>query len=43
MPIAALQPAGELADRARLVAGQLEIGDELEAVVERRHLNPSSY
>ena len=33
--VAAVQPVDELVDRARLVAAQLEIGDEVEAVVLR--------
>ena len=41
--IAALEPLDELADRARLIAGELEIGDEVEAVVQRGHRNPQSY
>ena len=39
MRVAALQPLDELADRARLIAGELEIGDEVEAVVHGRHEN----
>ena len=35
--IAAVQPLDQLGDRPRLVAFQLEIGDEFEFVVERRH------
>ena len=40
--IAALEPLDELADGARLVAGELEIGDEVEAVVDRGHRNSQS-
>ena len=39
MRIAALEAFGQLADRARLVASQLEIGDKVEAVVQRGHGN----
>ena len=35
--VAAVQPVDELVDRARLVAAQLEIGDQVKAVVLRRH------
>ncbi len=41
--VAALQPVDQLADGAGLVAGQLEIGDEGEAVVDRGHGNRASY
>jgi hypothetical protein len=43
MRIAAIQPLDELADGALLVAGQLEIGDEVEVVVHRGHENFGSY
>ena len=42
MAIAALQPLDELGNRARLIARQLEVGDEVEAVVHGGHLNPQS-
>ncbi len=41
MRIAAIEPLGQLANGPRLVAGQLEVGDEAEAVVHGRHVNPS--
>ena len=41
--VAAVQPLDELVDRARLIAAQLEIGDEVEAVVLRRHGTRRSY
>ena len=40
MPIAPVEPLGQLADRARLIPGELEVGDEAEAVVDGRHVNP---
>ena len=43
VPISALEPFCQLANRARLVAGELEIGDEMKAVVNRGHSKPSSY
>ena len=39
MRIPARQRFGQLGDRLRLVARQLEIGHEVEAVVQRRHVN----
>ena len=43
MGVAALQPVEELPDRARLIAGKLEIGYEVETIVERGHENCKSY
>jgi hypothetical protein len=39
MPVAALEAVDELADGARLVARQLEIGDESEAIMHGGHRN----
>ena len=41
--VAALEPLHELADRARLIARQLEVGVEVEAIVDGGHGNPQSY
>ena len=38
MRVAAVQPLDELGHRADLVAAELEVGDELEAVVDGRHV-----
>jgi hypothetical protein len=35
------QPLDELVDRPRLVAAELEVGDEPEGVVFRRHVQPT--
>src|SRR6267143_348956 len=43
MLVAAFQPIHELPDRALLIAGEREIRDEREAVVEGRHRNRQSY
>ena len=40
--IAALEPFDQLANRARLVAGEREVGDEVEAVVHGGHRNSQS-
>ena len=40
--IAAFQSLGQLADRARLIAGERELRHEIEAVVHRGHRNPQS-
>ena len=39
MTVAALEPLDQLGNGARLVARQLEVGDEVEAVVDGGHLN----
>ena len=39
MRVASLQPVDELAEGALLIAGQREIGDKVEAIVEGRHAN----
>ena len=38
MPVAAPDPALQLVDRGRLVAGRLEVADDLEAAVEPRNV-----
>ncbi len=43
MLVAAIETFRQLADRASLVAGQREIGHQVEAVVNRRHTNWQSY
>ena len=43
MRVAPIEPFDELADRARLVARQLEVGDDGEAVVDGGHGNRESY
>src|SRR6266853_1590130 len=43
MLVAPFQPIHELPDRALLIAGEREIRDEREAVVEGRHRNRQSY
>src|SRR5262249_23805288 len=41
--VAALRPLRQLPDRTLLVAGKLEVRDEVEAIVKRGHTNPSWY
>src|SRR5207249_3235859 len=41
--IAALQSFDELTNSPRLIAGEIEIRDEVEAIVNGRHVNPQSY
>jgi len=41
--IAALEALDQLPDRPLLIAGEREVGDEIEAIVQRRHTNPESY
>ena len=43
MRIAAFEPVDELADGPCLIASKLEVGDEIEAVVDGGHGNPQSY
>jgi hypothetical protein len=43
MLVAALETVDELADRALLIAGEREIGDEIEAIVNGGHTNPPWY
>ena len=43
MRVAAVEPIDQLSNRPRLVAGQHEVGDESEAVVDGGHWNSPSY
>ena len=40
MTVAAVETLDELGNRARLISRQLEVGDEVEAVVHGGHVNP---
>ncbi len=43
MRVPSFEPVGQFSDRPLLVAGEREVGYEIEAIVDRRHLNRRSY